>query len=159
MSKSAGGGPRKGIWMNAKELGSVASRGLDAAAESAIVRFGARFAMLAATLVILPIGGWLMNREISSIDEMQNSLRMLSQAQALTGQSFASMQGQYAELKEQINTQAGEIYLRSEAQKEWDWQKVRDSAQDADRRRMESELNKRVDSADARLNSLEEKRR
>jgi len=121
---------------------------MDAVAENVVTRLVARIGMVLVTLVLLPLATWVGHRVIANVDAMGQELEVLTASQAVAAE-------QYRQLAATLAGESGQIYLRSEATKAWDWQKVRDSEQDADRARVEKQLGGRIDSDEARILRLE----
>lgn len=126
--------------MSPTEVRDTAMAKLDDVAENVYTKILARFSMIAASVVILPLALWMANRTLTRIDDMQNSINILSlQQNTLTN----STNGLSAALIERTSDR----YTGQQAAKDWNIQASRDSQQDADRARIEH----RVDTLETRV--------
>ena len=108
---------------------------LEAVSENVYTRLIARFGMIVASTVILPVGMWMAHRVLDNIDGMQ---RQIQELVTLT----AVLQRQ----TESLNTEMRDRYAGSQAARDWSTQNFRDQQQDTDRARIE----RRVDTLEQR---------
>ena len=108
---------------------------LEAVSENVYTRLLARFGMIVASTVILPVGMWMAHRTLDNIDAMQDEIRRLSTTTAVLQQQT-----------DRMNVEMRDRYSGSQAARDWSTQATRDQQQDTDRARIE----RRVDTLEQR---------
>lgn len=108
---------------------------LEHISESVYTRLLARFGMIAASMIILPVGMWMAHRTLDNMDAMQAEIRNLSTTTAILQQRTES-----------LVIDQRDKYTGSQAARDWGNQGVRDAQQDSDRSRIE----RRVDTLERR---------